>query len=184
MTETCLNLSDFVRACHFAAVKHKNQRRKCVEDIPYINHPIGKYGFNWCESRLSLLRYYISQELQYKRFDKRKIRSSVTSEYNDQVNWKFRKEKFFSFLHACECHIIGVIFGVRSLDCRILSLGVAYHLVEYGITDAVTLCAAVLHDTVEDTDATFKEIEEHFGAEVERIVREVRCEVARGTSSI
>ncbi|XP_022703937.1 guanosine-3',5'-bis(diphosphate) 3'-pyrophosphohydrolase MESH1-like isoform X3 [Varroa jacobsoni] len=90
MAKTCLNLSDFVRACHFAAVKHKNQRRKCVEDIPYINHPIG----------------------------------------------------------------------------------VAYHLVEYGITDAVTLCAAVLHDTVEDTDATFKEIEEHFGAEVEWIVRE------------
>lgn len=137
---------------------------------------------------MSLVFHYFTitfhRNSNIKDFDKRKIRSSVTSEYNDQVNRKFRKEKLFSFLYACECCIIGVIFGLRSLDCRILSLGVAYHLVEYGITDAVTLCAAVLHDTVEDTDATFKEIEEHFGAEVEWIVREVKCEVAWGTSSI
>lgn len=51
----------------------------------------------------------------------------------------------------------------------------ANHLVECGITDPVTLCAAVLHDTVEDTDTTFKEIAEHFGAEVETVVREVNC---------
>ncbi|NWR12643.1 MESH1 pyrophosphohydrolase, partial [Paradoxornis webbianus] len=33
--------------------------------------------------------------------------------------------------------------------------------------------AALLHDTVEDTDTTFSEIEECFGAEVRRVVEEV-----------
>ncbi|KAJ7311147.1 hypothetical protein JRQ81_006751 [Phrynocephalus forsythii] len=33
--------------------------------------------------------------------------------------------------------------------------------------------AALLHDTVEDTNTTFSEIEEHFGEEVKRIVEEV-----------
>ncbi|NXH62043.1 MESH1 pyrophosphohydrolase, partial [Rhabdornis inornatus] len=33
--------------------------------------------------------------------------------------------------------------------------------------------AALLHDTVEDTDTTFSEIEEWFGAEVRRVVEEV-----------
>ncbi|OQR72298.1 guanosine-3' [Tropilaelaps mercedesae] len=91
MAETSANLSLFVQACHFAAVKHRDQRRKDVEATPYINHPIG----------------------------------------------------------------------------------VANHLVECGITDTVVLCAAVLHDTVEDTDTTFEEIKDHFGPEIESIVREV-----------
>ncbi len=28
---------------HFAAEKHRNQRRKDTEGTPYINHPIGRY---------------------------------------------------------------------------------------------------------------------------------------------
>ncbi|XP_003747630.1 guanosine-3',5'-bis(diphosphate) 3'-pyrophosphohydrolase MESH1 [Galendromus occidentalis] len=84
-------LSDFVRACHFAAVKHTNQRRKDEAQTPYINHP----------------------------------------------------------------------------------LGVANHLVDCGLSDPALLCAAVLHDTVEDTDTTFEEIKDHFGQEVEALVREV-----------
>jgi len=35
------------------------------------------------------------------------------------------------------------------------------------------LQAALLHDTVEDTDTTFEELEEKFGVEVTNIVREV-----------
>jgi len=42
-----------------------------------------------------------------------------------------------------------------------------------GITDAATLCAALLHDTVEDTDTTPAEIEAGFGAEIRAIVEEV-----------
>lgn len=30
-----------MKCINFAAVKHKNQRRKDAEQTPYINHPIG-----------------------------------------------------------------------------------------------------------------------------------------------
>lgn len=42
-----------------------------------------------------------------------------------------------------------------------------------GVTDLVTLQAAILHDTVEDTETTPEELERHFGPEVRRIVAEV-----------
>jgi len=42
-----------------------------------------------------------------------------------------------------------------------------------GIEDVVVLQAAILHDTVEDTDTSFAELAEHFGEEVASIVREV-----------
>ena len=44
---------------------------------------------------------------------------------------------------------------------------------EGGVTDAETLCAALLHDTVEDTDTTPDELAREFGAEVAAIVAEV-----------
>ncbi|RXG61779.1 hypothetical protein Avbf_10333 [Armadillidium vulgare] len=52
-------------------------------------------------------------------------------------------------------------------------IGVANLLVEGGITDLVTLQAALLHDTVEDTNTTFEEISAEFGEEVCSVVREV-----------
>uniref|UniRef100_A0ABI7YD84 Guanosine-3',5'-bis(diphosphate) 3'-pyrophosphohydrolase MESH1 n=1 Tax=Felis catus TaxID=9685 RepID=A0ABI7YD84_FELCA len=44
---------------------------------------------------------------------------------------------------------------------------------EAGVTDIVVLQAALLHDTVEDTDTTLDEVELHFGAQVRRLVEEV-----------
>jgi GTP diphosphokinase / guanosine-3',5'-bis(diphosphate) 3'-diphosphatase len=44
---------------------------------------------------------------------------------------------------------------------------------EGGITDAATLCAALLHDTIEDTDTTPDELRREFGAEVCELVEEV-----------
>ncbi|XP_028256877.1 guanosine-3',5'-bis(diphosphate) 3'-pyrophosphohydrolase MESH1 [Parambassis ranga] len=77
---------------HFAAEKHRNQRRKDPEGTPYINHPVGV--------------------------------------------------------------------------ARILS-----H--EGGVSDVEVLQAALLHDTVEDTDTTPAELEAKFGPVVARIVQEV-----------
>ncbi|MEQ2303183.1 Guanosine-3',5'-bis(diphosphate) 3'-pyrophosphohydrolase MESH1 [Ameca splendens] len=77
---------------HFAAEKHRNQRRKDPEGTPYINHPIGV--------------------------------------------------------------------------ARILSN-------EGGVTDIEVLQAALLHDTVEDTDTTSEELEAKFGPIVTHIVQEV-----------
>jgi guanosine-3',5'-bis(diphosphate) 3'-pyrophosphohydrolase len=44
---------------------------------------------------------------------------------------------------------------------------------EGGISDPDVLCAALLHDTVEDTDTSLEELEQLFGAEVASIVAEV-----------
>ncbi|KZC09867.1 PREDICTED: guanosine-3',5'-bis(diphosphate) 3'-pyrophosphohydrolase MESH1 [Dufourea novaeangliae] len=81
-----------MKCVNFAAVKHKDQRRKDTEETPYINHPIG----------------------------------------------------------------------------------VANILIQEGnIYDPPVILAALLHDTVEDTDCTFEQIENEFGKEVCGIVREV-----------
>jgi guanosine-3',5'-bis(diphosphate) 3'-pyrophosphohydrolase len=44
---------------------------------------------------------------------------------------------------------------------------------EGGITDDNVLCAALLHDTVEDTETTPAELSEHFGKVIADIVMEV-----------
>ncbi len=44
---------------------------------------------------------------------------------------------------------------------------------EGGVTDINTLCAALLHDTVEDTDTSFDELIENFGRTIADIVMEV-----------
>jgi guanosine-3',5'-bis(diphosphate) 3'-pyrophosphohydrolase len=44
---------------------------------------------------------------------------------------------------------------------------------EAGVHDAVVLVAALLHDTIEDTDTTAEELEREFGAEICQVVCEV-----------
>jgi guanosine-3',5'-bis(diphosphate) 3'-pyrophosphohydrolase len=85
-------LDRFVKAVHFAADKHRDQRRKDARASPYINHPIA-----------------LAQVLVH----------------------------------------------------------------EGGITDATVLCAAVLHDTIEDTETTAGELEALFGRRIARVVLEV-----------
>ena len=45
--------------------------------------------------------------------------------------------------------------------------------VEAGLTDPVLLAAAVLHDTLEDTETSFEELRERFGKTVASVVLEV-----------
>lgn len=53
-------------------------------------------------------------------------------------------------------------------------IGVAHILTEEaGVTDPDVIMAALLHDTVEDTNTTFQEIETEFGSKVSSIVGEV-----------
>ena len=53
-------------------------------------------------------------------------------------------------------------------------IAVAYLLADTGgVTDLVTLTAAVLHDTIEDTKTTAKELDQHFGQTVRRVVEEL-----------
>jgi guanosine-3',5'-bis(diphosphate) 3'-pyrophosphohydrolase len=44
---------------------------------------------------------------------------------------------------------------------------------EGGVDDEAALLSAVLHDTVEDTDTTFEELDARFGATVAKLVREM-----------
>jgi GTP diphosphokinase / guanosine-3',5'-bis(diphosphate) 3'-diphosphatase len=88
MTDTALIL----KAASFAALKHRDQRRKDEQASPYINHPL-------------------------------------------------------------------------ALACILASEG--------GVKDAVTLCAALLHDTLEDTETTASELTQAFGEAVASVVLEV-----------
>ena len=44
---------------------------------------------------------------------------------------------------------------------------------EGGVRDAAVICAALLHDTIEDTETTREELRRRFGARIARIVAEV-----------
>lgn len=44
---------------------------------------------------------------------------------------------------------------------------------EGGVEDPVTLCAALLHDTIEDTKTTHRELRKAFGKEIADVVMEV-----------
>src|ERR1041384_3958102 len=57
---------------------------------------------------------------------------------------------------------------VCSSDLLVL-LGVAAILTDLKLDDA-TIVAALLHDVIEDTDATHREIEDLFGAEISALV--------------
>ena len=81
-----------LRTLHFAADKHRDQRRKDADASPYINHPI----------------------------------------------------------------------AVAELLAR-----------QGGVSDLVTIQAALLHDTVEDTEASLEDLEMDFGSEVSQLVAEV-----------
>ncbi len=53
-------------------------------------------------------------------------------------------------------------------------IGVAYHLMNTGdVRDAGIIIGAILHDTVEDTQTTFEEIEKKFGVQIVGYVREL-----------
>lgn len=90
MTEDQIKL--YTKCINFAAIKHRDQRRKDSKETPYINHPIG-------------------------------VAYILTSEGN--------------------------------------------------VTDLDVVIAAILHDTVEDTDTSFDEIENEFGSKIRDIVAEV-----------
>lgn len=63
----------------------------------------------------------------------------------------------------------------KSLEIPYVShcFDVMKRLSQYGIKDEISLTAAILHDTVEDTDLTLEEIEQLFGIQVRKRVEDV-----------
>src|SRR5262245_7162925 len=90
-------IAQLLKALHFAADKHCDQRRKGTNASPYINHPIA---------------------------------------------------------------VAQVLIAVGGID------------------DPVVLTAAVLHDTIEDTNTLPEELEEHFGAVVRALVEEFTMDMS------
>jgi GTP diphosphokinase / guanosine-3',5'-bis(diphosphate) 3'-diphosphatase len=76
-------------------------------------------------------------------------------------------------LFAAERHRSGRRKGEVSSPYINHPLAVAAVLAEHGVLDSVTLQAALLHDTVEDTETTRAELEEEFGSAVAAVVMEV-----------
>lgn len=52
-------------------------------------------------------------------------------------------------------------------------IALANLLWEAGVTDVIVIVGALLHDTVEDTQTTFVELEQGFGQDVHHLVKEV-----------
>lgn len=75
-----------------------------------------------------------------------------------------------AYLFAYEKH-----FGQKRLtgeDYIVHPLNVAYILSDIN-ADASTICAAILHDTIEDCDCTYEEVEKKFGKEIADLVNGV-----------
>jgi guanosine-3',5'-bis(diphosphate) 3'-pyrophosphohydrolase len=84
-------------------------------------------------------------------------------------------ERIFRALQfASEKHVHHRRKGGRDIPYINHPIAVATMLATIGdVTDPDLLAAALLHDTVEDTDATHEELVEHFGAEIAALVAEV-----------
>lgn len=52
-------------------------------------------------------------------------------------------------------------------------IALAHLLAQAGVDDPIVLVAALLHDTIEDTETTLAELEAEFGSEVASVVAEV-----------
>ncbi|NDD57770.1 MAG: bifunctional (p)ppGpp synthetase/guanosine-3',5'-bis(diphosphate) 3'-pyrophosphohydrolase [Chlamydiae bacterium] len=75
---------------------------------------------------------------------------------------------------AAECHQHQTRKNAKQTPYVSHPIAVAESVVSIGkVYDADVIIAALLHETIDDTHATFSEIRERFGTKVESIVREV-----------
>ena len=73
--------------------------------------------------------------------------------------------EYASFMHKDQKRKSGEAYIIHPLN-------VAYILAGLGL-DTTTICAAILHDVVEDTDATYEDINKKFGKDVAELVEGV-----------
>ena len=73
--------------------------------------------------------------------------------------------EYASFMHKDQKRKSGEAYIIHPLN-------VAYILAGLGL-DTTTICAAILHDVVEDTDATYEDINNKFGKDVAELVEGV-----------
>nr|XP_012618743.1 guanosine-3',5'-bis(diphosphate) 3'-pyrophosphohydrolase MESH1 isoform X1 [Microcebus murinus] len=145
--------AQLLEAADFAARKHRQQRRKDPEGTPYINHPIGGRA---CPRATAAAPGGWGRE------------GPAEGVHLSTCLYRLCAGFRVSLTQAGAAG--ATVPFVRSTPTE----GVARILThEAGITDIAVLQAALLHDTVEDTDTTLDEVELHFGAQVRRLVEEV-----------
>lgn len=101
---------------------------------------------------------------------------NIRSEWHSDVSfvfWGVRQvdvvvEQTLTFcFDFCACCAGNVVLCHRCKSAHMLSV------IDFGVTDDNVLCAALLHDTLEDTVATEQSITEKFGARVTQIVKQL-----------
>ena len=80
---------------------------------------------------------------------------------------------FKSLSFAADHHRFGRRKGEDASPYINHPIEVAAELAEVGVIDHEVLAAALLHDTLEDTDATPEDLEQNFGSRVRRLVEAV-----------
>lgn len=85
------------------------------------------------------------------------------------------KERILDALtYAAQCHQFQTRKNAKKTPYITHPIGVAESIITVGkVYDADVIIAALLHDTIEDTQATFQDIRSRFGDKVEGYVREV-----------
>ncbi len=106
----------------------------------------------------------------------RKDNPNITfDELYEKVNTYITDEKELKLLSSAYLYAYEKHFGQKRLtgeDYITHPLNVAYILAEIN-ADSSTLCAALLHDTIEDCEVTEAELEEKFGKEIASLVNGV-----------
>lgn len=94
--------------------------------------------------------------------------ASIVEYHNDSNDIELVKRayQYASFLHRDQKRKSGEPYIVHPLS-------VAYILTTFARADMNTICAALLHDTIEDTDCTKEDIVSNFGEEVYMLVEGV-----------
>lgn len=80
---------------------------------------------------------------------------------------------FCALSFAADHHRFGRRKGEEASPYINHPIAVAAELAEVGVTDHKILAAALLHDTLEDTDATPEDLEREFGPRIRRLVEAV-----------
>lgn len=114
--------------------------------------------------------------------------------FADVLNTAYRKERSMTAQEIQEV-CVGVEFAAEKhrLQTRKNAektpyishpIGVAHHLMDIGeVRDSSVIIGALLHDTLEDTQTTFEEIESKFGTQVAEYVREMTDDKSLATEA-
>jgi|GEM_PF-451036 len=126
------------------------------------------------QSREQMARLSHHNEIVMKNFDA--LASEIDNAFRKEKNLK--PEEVLSLFNAidfaAEKHRLQMRKNKDKTPYISHPLGVAYNVMHYGdVKEVAVIIGALLHDTVEDTQTTFEEIENRFGKQAVSYVREM-----------